>query len=213
MRHVASWPLSLPRDYQEVVVSKFLVGVFVGGRAVRLGGLAKGLLRAPDTDEPLVSRLARISHEAILDSEFVLVGDARDYADLGYASIADDPKGVGPIGALIALLSHAKRLGRDAIALAADLPFVSRELLVRLAEHSPGSAVVAPRVDGMWHPLFARYESERALVAARTTLAEGHRALHRVLTRLGETATELPLTQDEAALLKDWDTPEDIGRG
>lgn len=194
-------------------MNKLLVGVFVGGRAVRLGGLAKGLLRAPDTEEPLVSRIARISREAIVDSEFVLVGDARDYEVLEHASIADDPQGVGPIGALIALLSRASLLGRDAIAIAADMPFVSRELLTRLAEHAPGSAVVAPRVDGIWHPLFARYESERGLVAARATFAEGHRALHRVLSRLGSSAVELPLSPEEAALLKDWDTPEDVGHG
>ena len=68
----------------------FVVGVFVGGRATRLGGLAKGLLRAPDTDEPLVSRLARISRQALPRSEFVLVGDARAYDELGFASIADE---------------------------------------------------------------------------------------------------------------------------
>jgi molybdopterin-guanine dinucleotide biosynthesis protein A len=194
-------------------MNKLLVGVFVGGRAIRFGGLAKGLLRAPDTNEPLVSRLARISREAILDSDFVLVGDARDYSNLGYASIADDPKGVGPLGALIALLAHAERVGRDAIVLAADMPFVSPELITRLAEHAPGSAAVAPRVDGIWHPLFARYDSERALVAARVTLAQGKRALHGVLSQLGASATELPLTADEAALLADWDTPEDVSRG
>lgn len=193
-------------------MNKLVVGVFVGGRALRLGGLAKGLLRAPDTNEPLVARLARISREALSDSEFVLVGDAREYTELGYASISDDPKGVGPIGALIALLSHAGQLGRDAIALAADLPFVSRELVTRLAEHAPESAAVAPRVDGIWHPLFARYESERSLVAARKTLAEGKRALHSVLSHLGTSATELPLTPAEAALLDDWDTPEDVER-
>src|SRR5262245_57454884 len=151
-------------------MNKLLVGVFVGGRAVRLGGAAKGLLRAPGTNEPLVSRLARVTREAIPDSEFVLVGDAHDYAELGYASIADEPRGVGPLGALIALLSHAEQRGRDAIALAADLPFVSRELVTRLAEHSPESAAVAPLVDGIWHPLFARYESGRSLVAARRIL-------------------------------------------
>jgi molybdopterin-guanine dinucleotide biosynthesis protein A len=193
-------------------MNDFVIGVFVGGRATRFGGLAKGLLRAPETREPLVSRLARIGREALPNSELVLVGDAHAYEELGYASIADDPQGVGPIGALIALLNHAQRLGRDAIVLAADLPFVTRELVVRLAEHAPESAAVAPRVDGVWQPLFARYESERSLVAARATLAEGNRALHRVLSRLGASAAELPVTAEETALLADWDTPEDVGR-
>jgi molybdopterin-guanine dinucleotide biosynthesis protein A len=193
-------------------MKNFVVGVFVGGRATRLGGFAKGLLRAPDTNEFLVSRIARITREALPKSEFVLVGDARAYEELGFASIDDDPRGVGPIGALVALLAHAERLGRDAIVLAADLPFVTRDLVVRLSEHAPESAAVAPRVDGIWHPLFARYESERSLVSARATLAEGNRALHRVLSRLGSSATELPLTSEEATLLADWDTPADVER-
>jgi molybdopterin-guanine dinucleotide biosynthesis protein A len=194
-------------------VKRLVVGVLVGGHARRFGGLAKGLLRAPDTNEPIVSRLARISREAIPDSEFVLVGDASKYVELGHESVADDPEGVGPIGALISLLSHAKRLDRDALALAADLPFVTRELVTRLAHHAAESSAVAPRVNGIWHPLFARYRSEPSLEAARSVLAAGHRALHRVLGQLGASAAELPLTPDEAALLRDWDTPGDVPRG
>lgn len=191
-------------------MNRIVVGVFVGGRARRLGGLAKGLLRAPDTNEPIVSRLARVSREALPDSTFVLVGDASKYSELGYEAIADDPEGVGPIGALIALLSHSTRVGRDAMALAADLPFVSRDLVSRLAEHAPASSAVAPRMNGIWQPLFARYRSDASLEAARTVLATGHRALHRVLARLGSSAAELPLTPEEAALLADWDTPGDV---
>jgi molybdopterin-guanine dinucleotide biosynthesis protein A len=203
----------LPRDYQEDPVKQIVAGVFVGGRARRFGGLAKGLLRAPDTNEPIVSRLARVTREAIPDSKFVLVGDARNYAALGHDSIADEPEGVGPIGALIALLSHAARIDRDAIAFAADLPFVSRDLVSRLALHAPDSSAVAPRVNGIWHPMFARYRSEPSLDAARTVLATGSHALHRVLSQLGSSAAELPLTPVEAELLRDWDAPGDVSGG
>ncbi len=192
------------------MTENLVIGVFVGGRAVRFGGVPKGLLLAPDTNEPIVSRLARITRETLPTSEFVLVGDADAYASLGYESIVDDPTGVGPIGALVALLSHAHARGRHAIALAADLPFVSTELVLRVAEHAPGCDAVAPRIDGLWHPLFARYASEPALHAARAVLAEGQRALHRVFAKLGPRAGELPLDPGEAALLRDWDRPEDV---
>src|SRR4051812_34952762 len=36
-----------------------LCGLFIGGQARRMGGVAKGLLAAPDTGEPLVARLRR----------------------------------------------------------------------------------------------------------------------------------------------------------
>jgi molybdopterin-guanine dinucleotide biosynthesis protein A len=191
---------------------KLVIGVFVGGRAARLGGVPKGLLRTADTNEPIVTRLARIGREALPGAELVLVGNAADYTELGHEAIADEPEGVGPLGGLLALLSRALTSRCDAVALAGDLPFVSHELLVRLAQHAPEGAVVAPRLDGVWHPLFARYRSAPCLAAARTVLARNERALHRVIAELGPRAHELPLLPEEAALLGDWDTPDDVVR-
>jgi molybdopterin-guanine dinucleotide biosynthesis protein A len=195
-------------------MSRIFVGVFVGGRAVRLGGVPKGLLLpAPDSGEPIVARLARISREAIPNSEFVLVGDARAYAHFGHHSIDDAPSGIGPIGALIALLDRARIEQADAIALAADMPFVSRELVSRLATHAPGAAAVAPRIDGLWQPLFARYRSDVVWEAATRVVSSGRRALHHVLSYMGAASVELPLSEKEALELRDWDTPADVTGG
>jgi molybdopterin-guanine dinucleotide biosynthesis protein A len=194
-----------------VVMPRFLVGVLIGGQVLRMGGVPKGLLPAPDTNEPLVTRLARISGDALPTSEFVLVGDASPYAHLGFQSIPDEPPGIGPIGALIALLSRALRTNMDVIALATDLPFVTSSLIERLALHAPTAVAIAPRVDGLWQPLFARYRSEPSLVAAKRVVATRRYALHRVLAELGADASELPLTVDEQLLLRDWDTPTDVG--
>jgi len=193
-------------------VSTFLIGILVGGRARRLGGIPKGLLPTSDTGEPIVVRLARICREVISDSELVLVGDARDYAHLHYASIEDEPPGIGPIGALASLLSAAARSDRDEIVLAADLPFVSRRLVERLATHAPDALAVAPRIDNMWQPLFARYRSVPCLETTTRIVEKGHRALHRVLSELGSSVAELPLTAEEAGELRDWDTPDDVVR-
>lgn len=195
-----------------VTSSRILVGIFVGGRATRLGGFPKGLLCAPDTGEPIVRRLARICGEALPGCRVSLVGSSAHYDALGLPAIADEPRGIGPIGGLVALLEHATRDGRDAIALAADLPFVSPELVVRLAEHAPESAAVAPRTDDFWQPLFARYRSPIALESATRVVASGGRALHRVLDDLGPEVAPLPLTPSEAPLLRDWDTADDLLR-
>ena len=40
-----------------------LVGIFVGGKGRRMGGVAKGLLTAPGGAETLVARLARVVRE------------------------------------------------------------------------------------------------------------------------------------------------------
>jgi molybdopterin-guanine dinucleotide biosynthesis protein A len=189
-----------------------LVGIFVGGRATRMGGIAKGMLAAPDTGEPLAARLARLCREWIAPREIVLVGDGSAYGSLRLRALADDPRCAGPLGGLVALLDAGVREDADTVALATDLPFVTPDLLRRLATHPPAEAAVAPKIDGFWQPLFARYPSEAALEVAARGCAGGSRALHRVLGALGDRAVELPLSPDEARLLDDWDSPDAIRR-
>lgn len=195
----------------QAAASGVLVGIFVGGRALRMGGVPKGLLAAPRSEETLVERLLRVSHQALGRHESLLVGRAPAYAGLGLPFVEDAPAGVGPLGGLCALLDAAlERSSGAVIALACDLPHVSAELIQRLAAHAPEAAAVAPRSDGKWQPLMARYEPHRALLAARAALAAGERALYCVLDRLGSGTVELPLAAEEAALLRDWDEPADL---
>lgn len=182
-----------------------LVGIFVGGRGSRMGGVAKGLLQTDG--EPLVLRLARVGRAALGDTELVLVGAADAYRELGLESLPDDPPAVGPLGGLAALLAEGTRRGSPfVLTLACDLPFVSSNLLVRLARHEPEASAVAPKQQGRWQPLCARYDPSRALAAARAVLARGDRALFRVLDELG--AVELPLAPGDD--LTDWDEPSDL---
>jgi molybdopterin-guanine dinucleotide biosynthesis protein A len=176
-----------------------------------MGGVAKGLLTAPVGKETLVERLLRVSHEALGEHESVLVGYAPAYAELGLSFVEDEPAGAGPLGGLRALLETAARRGNGSvIALACDLPYVNASLIARLAAHARQATAVAPRPDGIWQPLVARYTPQAALFAAGTALAAGERALHCVLDRLGSGAVELPLAPGEDALLRDWDHPDDL---
>jgi molybdopterin-guanine dinucleotide biosynthesis protein A len=107
---------------------------------------------------------------------------------------------------MVALLAHAGT--SRSLALACDMPYVTRGLVERLAGH-PGSApVLAPRHDGKWDPLFARYDSRRVLGPARARLLGPWLSLQRLLDDVG--AEELPLDPQERAMLRDWDRPEDV---
>ena len=55
-----------------------LVGIFVGGKGRRMGGVAKGLLTAPGGGETLVARLARIVRDAYDEVDLLLVGTVED---------------------------------------------------------------------------------------------------------------------------------------
>jgi molybdopterin-guanine dinucleotide biosynthesis protein A len=179
--------------------SLMLAGLFVGGRASRMGGIAKGLLQIDG--EPVVVRLARLAREAGLEPVWVgLHDDAYRQALPGLREIPDAVPGIGPPGGLLGLLAHG-----SALALACDMPFVSARLLRRLRDEEPDAAVLAPRFDGIWEPLCARYDA-RVHGDLERALAAGTRSLQRFLSALP--ARELALdTRDE---LRDWDSPEDV---
>lgn len=203
------------------------VGVFVGGAARRMGQ-PKGLLQAPD-DAPregrsLVERLrseARAALSSLTGPElaatfgsaptFVLVGQRPEYDVLGFPSLPDAAPDRGPLGGLVALLEHAERHGFDAtLALACDLPFVTAQLLARLLTEHTSAAICAPRPDGIWQPLCARYSVGAVLPLARDALERGELSLQRLLRSVD--AAELALSPREAAELTDWDTPDDVLR-
>jgi molybdopterin-guanine dinucleotide biosynthesis protein A len=191
-----------------------LAGVFVGGSGRRMGGRPKGLLRTPE-GLTLVERWAGML--AGLGMAVVLVGDARAYVELGLGlpALEDEPGGIGPLGGLVALLRHAcdpqEGRGGCALAFACDMPFVSRALVERLLAAPSDAAVVAPRREGRWEPLCARYDAARVLPHAMTLREARDHSLQRLLERAG--AVELPLRTHEARELRDWDSPEDVGVG
>lgn len=199
-----------------------------------MGGVAKGLLPAPDTGEPLVVRLRHKAES--LGLRCVLVGQAPAYAGLGLPMLADEPPGIGPLGGLRALLAAAA--GAPVLALACDLPFVSRELIGRLAalrpaadcpdaalpSRAPGAAavphpgsealacdeaidVLAARRQGRWEPLCARYHAS-VLPVLDAALAAGERSFQGLLRRLR--VAQLHLAPEQERELTDWDAPGDL---
>jgi molybdopterin-guanine dinucleotide biosynthesis protein A len=190
-----------------VPLARCVGGVFVGGRSTRMGGRPKGLLAAPEGGT-LVERCCRVLAAAGID-DVVLVGAQAAYAPLGLPMLDDAPPGTGPLGGILALLGYATRVRAPfAMVLACDMPFVSAGLITRLRD-APFAAVVAPRRNGRWEPLCARYESGAAVTGAQR-LVTGDHSLQRWLDEAG--ARELPLTEEEARELDDWDTPEDASR-
>jgi molybdopterin-guanine dinucleotide biosynthesis protein A len=187
-----------------------LIGLFVGGKGKRLGGVAKGNLTLDG--QKLIERLVATATAASPGSKLVLVGAADAYSALGLTVLADNPPGIGPLGGLRALLQHAEQAGASgALALACDLPHLGVGLVRRLVVEAPEADFVAPRDGDVWHTLVARYGTG-ARDAVEATLAAGDRALQRVVGRLGERAVELAVDAAERAELRDCDTPEDVAR-
>ena len=182
-----------------------LAGIFVGGASTRFGGRPKGLLDAPSGGTILDGLRG---HLESLSIPWVLVGRRAEYAGLAAETLDDSPPGIGPLGGLLPLL---RRSGDGhALAIACDMPFVSRELIARLAGAVTEAPAIAPRRNGRWEPMFARYDARRALPLAGGRAGAGRRSFQGLLDELR--ASELMLSTDEQQMLDDWDTPEDMER-
>lgn len=184
-----------------------LVGVFVGGRGERMGGVVKGLLRTP-SGVTILDRLARVVKRAAPDAELVLVGAHDGLEGNGWSRLPDDPDGQGPLAGLSALLRAAAADGRSAIALASDLPFITPSLFTRLVREAETAPIYAPKLDGIFQPLFARYTPDIVLPAVGEVLRSPRKSLLAVFDRV--TPVEMPVDADEAHALRDWDEPTDL---
>ncbi len=187
--------------------SAITVGIFVGGRGQRMGGVAKGLLKADD-GETIVARQLKTIRNVCADATVVLVGNHDAYSDVKLPQLEDAPIGIGPMGGLRALMLFAHDRGARAVALACDMPSLSEALLLRLLSESPAASVLSPRMEGRWQPLFARYQPATCLPAIDTAIRGGRHSLQVVLD--GAQATELMLSAEELTTLRDWDEPSDL---
>ncbi|MBV9949378.1 MAG: NTP transferase domain-containing protein, partial [Myxococcales bacterium] len=101
--------------------------------------------------------------------------------------------------------------GGSALALACDMPFVSRDLLRRLIAAPSAAPIVAPRRQGRWEPLCARYHAAAVLPVALEHAAGARGGRHSLQDLLDDAAAvELPLSPKEADELRDWDSPDDL---
>jgi len=205
---------SMNTSGQAAETDSLLVGILVGGASSRMGR-AKGLLPAPQSGSSetpslsLVERLLELGEQG-LGCPTVLVGQRPEYDVLGRLALADPVTARGPLAGMVALLRHARSLGKTrVIALSCDLPYLSLDLLRRLANHHSQASVVCPHSGTKYQALVARYQVA-TLPAFERALAEDKLALQPLLRELGvETFELLP---GEEQQLKDWDTPQDLER-
>ena len=183
--------------------------LLAGGRARRLGGVAKGLLRVGD--EPVAARSARLL-AALFDEVMLSTNDPTPYASLGLPAVADRLRDKGAPGGLHAVLSAA-RSGWVFVA-ACDMPFLSEAGIRLLASRREGADVVLVRWRGRREPLHA-FWSKACLPLLEARLAAGDPSLQELSAAVR--CTELS-EQDWAAVdpeghaFANVNTPEDAAR-
>ena len=186
--------------------------VFAGGRATRLGGQNKALLEVGG--QPIVARiLAAIG--PLAGERLVLTNDATLVEMPGVRLVYDPAPHAGVLPALASGLAAAS--GEVCLAVACDMPFVSRalfeHLLARQAE--TGADVVIPRAEAYLEPMHAVYRRQPVLAAIRAALERGEQRMVSYLSSVQVQVVDEAewRTVDSAGLaFFNVNTPDDLAR-
>jgi molybdopterin-guanine dinucleotide biosynthesis protein A len=178
--------------------------ILAGGRADRMGGQPKGLLRVGGRRivDREVAALSEVAREVLL-----VVGDPSPYAGVdGVRVVLDHHPGLGPLAGIHAALWAASC--ETVLIASCDLPLLDRALLERVRDTAPGAQVVVPRVAGEPQASLARWSrSARATVEQR--LRDGQLRLLRLLDVLDVAYFD---ADDAADALVNVNRPGDLER-
>jgi molybdenum cofactor guanylyltransferase len=150
--------------------------LIAGGRATRMGGVAKGLLRLDG--RPLLARSLELFGR-LLGASLLVVNDPAPYAAFDVPLVGDRLPGRGAPGGIHAALMAAPTPWL--FAAGCDMPFLSGEGIALLAARREGAMAVVPRWNGRLEPLHALW-SRQALPVLERALAGGDLSLQRLAT-------------------------------
>jgi molybdopterin-guanine dinucleotide biosynthesis protein A len=181
----------------------FAAIVLAGGRAARLGGRPK-----PQLDVGGRSMLSTVL--AALDGAVprVVVGP-RQPVPAGVLLVREEPPGGGPVPALAAGLAAVGDTEVVGV-LAADLPFVTPDLLTALRERLTGDGVLVVDDTGRDQLLLGVWRT--AVLRTTVTGARPHTPLRAVLSPLAVRRYRPPTTPGVPAPWTDCDTPAELAR-
>jgi molybdenum cofactor guanylyltransferase len=125
--------------------------ILAGGKSSRMG-TDKALQEL--CGKPLISYAIHVLSS--LCGEILISSSSTAYTDFGYKVVADEFPGIGPMGGIYSALQQSKT--EMNLVLSCDLPFVTKELLSHILEHSEGYQVAVPWMGGRhYEPLCGFY--------------------------------------------------------
>lgn len=163
--------------------------VLAGGRSLRMG-VDKTLLAVDGV--PLVSRVLEAvrdvcAHSVVVTNRPEALDEVNIPADVGI--LTDEVAYQGPLGGLVTVLDAAE--DEWVLALAADMPWLSPEVVRSLWQLRDDADVVVPVTEKGTEPLLALYRVDACLPAARAAIASGRRRLVAIFPTV--TVREVPV--------------------
>ena len=183
--------------------------LIAGGRAARMGGATKGLLRVGG--EPIAARSVALLRRLFADV-LIVANDPAPYAPLGVTLLPDLRPGRGAPGGLHAALTAARTPW--VFAAGCDMPFLDPGAIAFLAARREGVDAVLVRAAGRIEPLHA-FWSRRCLPALEALFTAGQpsfrdlaAAVPAAIVEEAEWRTVDPLLRS----LENANTPDDVLR-
>jgi molybdopterin-guanine dinucleotide biosynthesis protein A len=199
------------QENHSMAVPTTLGVILAGGRSTRMG-TDKSLLLIEGM--PLIARVAARFAPQVERLVISANGGAARFATLDLQLIGDkgadapgfEPK--GPLAGIAAALEFAKHNHfRRVATVPVDAPLLPLDLVARLAAGAEDEITVAAGTDGM-EPLFALWPVQFASVAA-AALADGERAVHRLIQRLPHRIVLFAAEGGEPSPFVNLNTPAD----
>ena len=182
------------------------VVVLAGGRATRMGGMDKGLLRIGDKTM-VETCLAKVAHaDAVCVSANRNLEDYRAVAD----NVFEDCIGgfTGPLAGVHSAIDHLSGRVDAVISIPCDSPFFPEDLVKRLSqmlESHPESECAAVKAEEKFEPGFAIYRVQ-LLEQLKTYLTAGGRRVRQFL----ESHNVLWCEYDDARAFRNLNTPDEL---
>ncbi len=185
---------------------RIAAAILAGGKATRLGGIAKGLL-SDIAGRHIVVRLVEQVFVAGIEDIVISANDAPLYEFLKRPIIVDRHADIGPLGGIEAVLIELAPRVDSVLFLACDLPNITSAEILRLVQSyraNPQRIAVACTNEGD-HPLCAVVPA-KVLPAVTAAIAAGSYGVGRLWGSVGAS----PVQIDDDARLLNINTPEDL---
>jgi molybdenum cofactor guanylyltransferase len=192
--------------------SAVVAAILAGGRASRLGGLAKGSLFVGG--RPILERQLE-ALRPVFCRVIVIADEPGPWTAMGLHVVPDRVPGPsGPLAGIDAALSALLPHEAGVVCVGCDMPFLQTRALSLLRDTNPNAIAVAAKIGAFAEPLFARYSRDASKSVAKAA-TESNRAAHRLLESMGarwlDEAT-LRALDDDLTFLLNVNTPEDLAR-
>lgn len=150
--------------------------VLCGGKSCRFGK-DKGMCQLGD--KPMIQysidTLQKIFNRIIISS------NDKEYAKLGFLTVEDQIKDIGPIGGILAALDLSET--EDNMIISCDMPLISPELISYIYENREKSLATTPVFDKFPEPLCS-YFNKNALPKIKSFISSGNYKMLKLLEYL-----------------------------